>query len=137
MQVLGPAIQAQNQNTAARLQFQRDATLGQHLGMDGQPVGPGMSFDSLRVPMEDRVAKERATFGGQSFTAGDRTMPTAAAMSATMPPPQSFGITNPVPGPPPAPAYGSPVYRAQNPQWNMFQQQAYSTMGGAPYRRLF
>jgi hypothetical protein len=118
MKILGPAMQAQNQNAAAQNQFRQDATFGRHLGMDGQPMAnmpsTPLSFDQLSVPLADRIAKERATFGGMSFTAGDRSAPTAAAMQATQPPPQTMGHLAPwMPPGPMAATPGSPVWRQQ------------------------
>lgn len=136
----GPAIQQQNQNQATAQQgfnqFRNDAVFGRHLDMGGQPIrgdaATPLTFDSLRVPLADRIAKEQATFGA-SFTGGDRAplTSTAWANQQGMAPQQGFGATQREQGMrPPQNAeasWGSPVYRAQHPEYNMFQQQASST----------
>lgn len=130
-QILGPAVQQQGQNAAAQNQFRQDATFGRHLGIGGaasspsnpmgNPGGDPFTNGFFSSP-EERIAKERATFGGQSFTAGDRTAPTSAAMAGTQAPPQTMGHATswmPFQGAQ-APSFGSPVYRAQHPEYNMF-----------------
>lgn len=127
--IIGPFLQQQGQmqqqQNQAQNAFRQDATFGRHLGMDGQPIATTpqtpLSFDQLRAPMAQRIAAEQGTFGS-SYTGGDRSMPTAQAMQATQPPPQTMGQLNPwMPqqygG---APSVGSPVYRQQNPGYRMF-----------------
>lgn len=133
--ILGPFIQQQGQQqgqqNVANNQFRNDAAFGRRLGMDGRPEQAPLPIEG-RSPA-DVIARERATFGGQSFTAGDRSAPQGSAWANMQPGQQHFSMNPVMPqqGGDVA-SWGSPVFRAQNPGFNPFQQQAYATYTNHP-----
>lgn len=120
--ILGPFIQQQGQQqgqqNVANNQFRNDAAFGRRLGMDGRPEQAPLPIEG-RSPT-DVIARERATFGGQSFTVGDRSAPQGSAWANMQPGPQHFSTNYTPDQSAPQTTWGSPVYRAQNPNFNMF-----------------
>jgi len=116
-----------------------NAPHGRHLGMGGQeitnenPLGNagGDPFSNGFFQTKDqRIAKEKANFG-QSFTASEQTNP-MGAMAATQAPPQTMGHQtswSPFQGGQ-DPTFGSPVYRQQHPDFNMFSDPNWAQMNG-------